>query len=380
MSQYDWRNNNNSHFSRLWGPQRRSDFTGAGFLFSFLFHCFIVIPMVTIWNPGNLSEVKTYSVSIVAGSRLGGPRARLDQQSIVKIADKSKELIETENLVKKKPALESSKPSLVNSPSPVPSVKSTATPIPTILVATEAVAEPTPKPKPTKVPATKVPTVPPTRALPTRPLPTVTIAARPSDTPAFTATVRATVTEVPKRTATPTEIPVNHGDSDNSGVNRDSDKSDEAMPSQTTEALKSKLPRKTKPSKELGHQEYNQLMEKYLGDEAKRESGSQKLSSTGTGGDDQRPAEFFSYGERMKQEIDRRWVWHLRHEGLRTHIKMRIAEDGSIEFAEIVKGSGNLEFDRSVMRAIKAADPLPPPPTSVYQYFEDIDVIFDPND
>jgi TonB family protein len=59
---------------------------------------------------------------------------------------------------------------------------------------------------------------------------------------------------------------------------------------------------------------------------------------------------------------------------------MRIAENGSIEFAEIAKGSGNLEFDRSVMRAIQAADPLPSPPSSVYRYFEDIIVIFDPNE
>jgi TolA protein len=135
---------------------------------------------------------------------------------------------------------------------------------------------------------------------------------------------------------------------------------------------------------ESGRQEYNKLMERYLGKEAgtsDQDAGAQRLGGTGTGGDQERPAEYFTYVERMKAEIDRRWIWHLRHEGLRAQIRMRIAEDGVIEFAEIVKGSGNLEFDRSVMRAIQAADPLPAPPPSVYRYFkDDIIVIFDPNE
>lgn len=378
MSQYDWRNSNHSQFSRLWGPARRSDFTGTGLFCSFLFHCFIVLPMVTVWNPGDVTEVKTYSVSIVAGSQLGGPRARLDQRSAEKLSDSRTSSSIAKEPVKKRPALEKEDPSKVTFPSPAPTVHpptvtppkvvATATTVPATRVPTKA-PDPTDKPEPTKVPPTKVPTGVPTRARPTATIPHPT------------ATPQATATEVPKRTATPTETPSNAvvPGSGEQGEYRDNA---DTSSSGYLERDDGNPPSRNK--KDSGRREYNKLMERYLGEEASGSAdqapGAQKFGGTGTGEDEQRPPEYFIYVERMRAEIDRRWVWHLRHEGLRTHIKMRIAENGSIEFAEIVKGSGNLEFDRSVMRAIQAADPLPSPPSSVYRYFEDIIVIFDPNE
>jgi TonB family protein len=372
MSRHDWRNSNHSQFSRLWGPGRRSDFTGSGLFLSFLFHCFILLPMVTVWNPGEVSEVQTYSVSIVAGSQLGGPRARLDQRAMSKVAEQRKPSTDPREPVQKRPALEKDETPIVKLPSPVPTVIATATPVPATSVPTKA-PEPTRKPEPTKVPPTKVPPTRVPTGVPTRARPTATIA-RPTVTP------RPTATEVSKRTATPTATP----GSAKLPVEEDDGYRDDGTEPQAGESARDEVTKKDRTGKESGRQEYDKLMERYLGEEAAgsgdQAPGAQKLGGAGTGGDEQRPPEYFSYVERMRAEIDRRWVWHLRHEGLRTHIKMRIAEDGSIEFAEIAKGSGNLEFDRSVMRAIQAADPLPAPPPSVYRYFEDIIVIFDPNE
>lgn len=333
--------------------------------------------MVTVWNPGDVAEVQTYSVSIVAGSQLGGPRARLDQRSIGNMEQRQKQNPDTMEPVKRRPAIKKEDPAVVTPPSPVPTVPptvvATATPFPPTRVPTK-VPEPTHKPEPTKVPPTKVPATKIPTGVPTRARPTATIA-RPTVTP------RATATEVPKRTATPTETPLrnkSHPAEDSSEF------SDDGREPPTVDSGGDESHPKDRNVKDSGRQEYNKLMERYLGEEAGtsgEERGAQKLGGTGTGGDEERPAEYFTYVERMKAEIDRRWVWHLRHEGLRTQIKMRIAEDGSIDFAEIVKGSGNLEFDRSVMRAIQAADPFPAPPPSVYHYFrDDIIVIFDPNE
>jgi len=205
MSRYDWHSSNHSQFSGLWGPRGgRSDYIGTGLFISFLFHCFVLLPMVTVWSPGDVSDVQTYSVSIVAGSKLGGPRARLDQSSISEMEHQQKQSTDTREPVKKRPAIEKEVPAVIKSPSPAPTVPptvvTTATPAPPTPVPTK-MPEPTVKPKPTKVPPTKVPPTKVPTGVPTRARPTATIA-RPTVTP------RATATEVPKRTATPTETPL----------------------------------------------------------------------------------------------------------------------------------------------------------------------------
>jgi TonB family protein len=46
---------------------------------------------------------------------------------------------------------------------------------------------------------------------------------------------------------------------------------------------------------------------------------------------------------------------------LQTLVSIRIEKDGSITIQKIEKGSGNQPFDRSVLRAITMANPLPQP-------------------
>jgi TonB family protein len=370
--------------SCLWGPKRASDYTGVGVFLSLVFHCFILLPMVTVWTPGDVADVKSYSVSIVAGSQLGAARARLSSKAVndYRQPQRTKPSAKPSEVIKK-----DRPPIAVKSPEPIkPTVKPIATSTPL-------------QPTPTKIPPTKVPPtkVPPTK-VPTRVMPSPTVAIKtPTVRPTRTSAPTATATKEPaKRTATPTATPVITDRDNKTGNITSPEKQRQPLRDEVVEKSVRELPEKRMQQNE--EVEYDRLMERYLGpDKNSRSSsggdsqgeqvgsntdrmGARSLGGSGFGGDEQRPPEYFTYAETMRGEIDRRWVWHLRHEGLRTQIKMRIARDGSIEFAEIVKGSGNLEFDRSVMRAIKAADPLPPPPGSVYEYFSEIVVIFDPND
>jgi colicin import membrane protein len=61
-------------------------------------------------------------------------------------------------------------------------------------------------------------------------------------------------------------------------------------------------------------------------------------------------------------------------------VELQIAKDGTILSERIVKSSGNREYDSSVLRAVRKADPLPPPPAKVYEDFKVVRVIFDPRD
>lgn len=69
------------------------------------------------------------------------------------------------------------------------------------------------------------------------------------------------------------------------------------------------------------------------------------------------------YNSRITSEIRRHWVYpDLGNKDIETIIVIRILKDGSVQIKNIEKSSGNNLFDRSALRAIKKASPLPPPP------------------
>jgi len=74
--------------------------------------------------------------------------------------------------------------------------------------------------------------------------------------------------------------------------------------------------------------------------------------------------EIDNYREILKNRIWSEWVFpeFAKADGLETIISIKIYKDGKVEVLNIEKSSGNNLFDRSALRAIYKASPLPPPP------------------
>ncbi len=69
------------------------------------------------------------------------------------------------------------------------------------------------------------------------------------------------------------------------------------------------------------------------------------------------------YYSRVMEGIRRQWIFpETMGRDLEAIVSIRIAPDGKVTILGMEKGSGNPLFDRSVLRAISMASPLPPPP------------------
>jgi colicin import membrane protein len=78
----------------------------------------------------------------------------------------------------------------------------------------------------------------------------------------------------------------------------------------------------------------------------------------GTGG-----GKVTDYYTLVVQRIRQRWVFpETIDRNLEAVVAIRVAHDGRVTIERMEKGSGNSLFDRSVLRAINLASPLPPPP------------------
>jgi colicin import membrane protein len=68
----------------------------------------------------------------------------------------------------------------------------------------------------------------------------------------------------------------------------------------------------------------------------------------------------------ITQKIWQQWVYpDIRASGLEVIISIKIDKKGKIVFQEIEKSSGDLLFDRSAVKAISKASPLPLPPAEM---------------
>ena len=70
------------------------------------------------------------------------------------------------------------------------------------------------------------------------------------------------------------------------------------------------------------------------------------------------------YYSLVQERVWSEWVFPgLRtEEGLETVVDIKVLKDGKVKVEGVKKSSGNTLFDRSVLRAIAKASPLPPPP------------------
>ncbi|MBI5141551.1 MAG: TonB C-terminal domain-containing protein [Nitrospirae bacterium] len=65
----------------------------------------------------------------------------------------------------------------------------------------------------------------------------------------------------------------------------------------------------------------------------------------------------------ITNRVRQRWVFTGKGaEGLSAEVLIALDRNGSVRTQKITRGSGNVEFDRSVLRAIAKASPFPPPP------------------
>ncbi len=70
-----------------------------------------------------------------------------------------------------------------------------------------------------------------------------------------------------------------------------------------------------------------------------------------------------SYAERIGKEIRQRWAYpEAWGKNLETVISVTIMSNGTVKINSVEKSSGNVLFDRSVLRAINKASPVSPPP------------------
>lgn len=108
--------------------------------------------------------------------------------------------------------------------------------------------------------------------------------------------------------------------------------------------------------------------------------GAGVLGPGGRGGGVVKGVEFLIYRNRMLQVIRDRWTWGGKRNNLEVTVRFGILENGEIVGLKIVRVSGDPSYDDSVIRAVKKASPLPPPPESYRKDFMDVELTFRPKD
>jgi len=79
--------------------------------------------------------------------------------------------------------------------------------------------------------------------------------------------------------------------------------------------------------------------------------------------------EFLTYTENIKQRVKDGWILPERRPGLTTIIRFAVEADGQVVDVELIEPSGDRAFDQSALRAVKKANPLPPPPSAYREEF-----------
>jgi colicin import membrane protein len=82
----------------------------------------------------------------------------------------------------------------------------------------------------------------------------------------------------------------------------------------------------------------------------------------------------------IRRKIERNWIKPKSgSKGLRCTIQVELAEGGEVTLAKVVRSSGNVKFDRSVLAAVRKASPLPVPVDArLFEQFRSIEFMFSP--
>jgi TolA protein len=91
-------------------------------------------------------------------------------------------------------------------------------------------------------------------------------------------------------------------------------------------------------------------------------------------------AEFLIYYNIMLSSIKREWLWVGQNPNLAVTVRFRIVPNGEIRNIKLDRPSGDPTYDESVLRAIRKANPLPPPPAAFQRDFSHVELTFRPGD
>lgn len=104
--------------------------------------------------------------------------------------------------------------------------------------------------------------------------------------------------------------------------------------------------------------------------------GAARLGGEGMGGGTLQSLEFVAYRNELERHIKSGWHWFSRSVELEAQVLITILPSGAIQDANIVSGSGNRNFDDSVLRAVYKASPVPAAPERVYEHFRSVRITF----
>ena len=108
--------------------------------------------------------------------------------------------------------------------------------------------------------------------------------------------------------------------------------------------------------------------------------GAAAIGAGGRGGGIIKGVEFIVYYNQMRRLIREKWTWVGKRSDLEVKVGFSIRENGEIVGLKILQGSRDPSYDDSVVRAVRGANPLPPPPESYRKDFMDVELTFRPKD
>jgi colicin import membrane protein len=93
-----------------------------------------------------------------------------------------------------------------------------------------------------------------------------------------------------------------------------------------------------------------------------------------------RGVEYLLYYNQMINRIKQAWAWAGANQTLEATVGFSITETGDVVNVRIKQPSGDPSYDASVERAVRAVNPLPPPPETYRKEFSDVEIVFSPKD
>jgi colicin import membrane protein len=90
--------------------------------------------------------------------------------------------------------------------------------------------------------------------------------------------------------------------------------------------------------------------------------------------------EYLLYYNQMINRIKQAWVWAGAKRELEAAVRFNITDTGEVANVRITHPSGDASYDVSVERAVRASNPLSPPPESYRKEFSDVELTFQPGD
>lgn len=93
-----------------------------------------------------------------------------------------------------------------------------------------------------------------------------------------------------------------------------------------------------------------------------------------------RGVEYLLYYNQLITRIRQSWAWASAGQDMEAAVRFSISGTGEVLDVRITHPSGDSSYDASVERAVRAVNPLPPPPAGYKKEFSDVELTFRPND